>query len=67
MILWSVDDSQLIRCSIELPEQGLHLRDHSFYADDLARIDFAGNGREYADWGIHDFLETKGIVGNGPE
>jgi aldehyde dehydrogenase (NAD+) len=27
----------------------------------------SGNGREYADWGIHDFLETKGIVGNGAE
>ncbi len=27
----------------------------------------SGNGREYADWGIHDFLETKGIIGNGEE
>ncbi|QGP81265.1 Hsp70 family protein [Sphingobium sp. CAP-1] len=45
---WSVDDSQLIRCSIELPEQGLHLRDHSFYMDDLARVDFATHGRSYA-------------------
>ncbi|MDO5371583.1 aldehyde dehydrogenase family protein, partial [Paracoccus sp. (in: a-proteobacteria)] len=25
----------------------------------------SGNGREYADWGIHDFLELKGIVGFG--
>ena len=25
----------------------------------------SGNGREYADWGIHDFLEVKGIVGFG--
>lgn len=25
----------------------------------------SGNGREYADWGIHDFLEIKGIVGHG--
>jgi aldehyde dehydrogenase (NAD+) len=25
----------------------------------------SGNGREYADWGIHDFLEVKGIVGHG--
>ena len=25
----------------------------------------SGNGREYADWGIDDFLETKGIVGYG--
>jgi aldehyde dehydrogenase (NAD+) len=25
----------------------------------------SGNGREYADWGIHDFLEVKGIVGWG--
>jgi aldehyde dehydrogenase (NAD+) len=23
----------------------------------------SGNGREYAEWGIHDFLEIKGIVG----
>jgi aldehyde dehydrogenase (NAD+) len=23
----------------------------------------SGNGREYADWGIHDFLEVKGIIG----
>ncbi len=23
----------------------------------------SGNGREYADWGIHDFLEIKGICG----
>jgi aldehyde dehydrogenase (NAD+) len=27
----------------------------------------SGNGREYADWGIHDFLETKSIVGYGKE
>ncbi|MDY0884810.1 aldehyde dehydrogenase family protein [Dongia soli] len=27
----------------------------------------SGNGREYADWGIHDFLEVKGIVGYGEE
>jgi aldehyde dehydrogenase (NAD+) len=25
----------------------------------------SGNGREYADWAIHDFLEIKGIVGYG--
>jgi len=25
----------------------------------------SGNGREYADWGIHDFLEVKGIAGYG--
>jgi aldehyde dehydrogenase (NAD+) len=25
----------------------------------------SGNGREYADWGIHDFLEVKGIIGHG--
>ena len=25
----------------------------------------SGNGRECADWGIHDFLEVKGIVGYG--
>ena len=25
----------------------------------------SGNGREYADWGIHDFIEIKGIVGYG--
>ena len=25
----------------------------------------SGNGREYADWGIHDFLETKSVVGYG--
>jgi aldehyde dehydrogenase (NAD+) len=23
----------------------------------------SGNGREYADWGLHDFLEIKGVVG----
>ncbi|WP_342620703.1 aldehyde dehydrogenase family protein [Rhodoferax sp. GW822-FHT02A01] len=27
----------------------------------------SGNGREYADWGIHDFLEIKGIVGYGAQ
>ena len=27
----------------------------------------SGNGREYADWAIHDFLETKGIVGWGAD
>jgi aldehyde dehydrogenase (NAD+) len=27
----------------------------------------SGNGREYADWGIHDFLEVKGIVGFGQD
>lgn len=25
----------------------------------------SGNGREYADWAIHDFLEIKGIIGHG--
>src|SRR5215471_7957718 len=25
----------------------------------------SGNGREYADWGLHDFLEIKGIIGYG--
>ncbi|MCB1479646.1 MAG: aldehyde dehydrogenase family protein [Rhodobiaceae bacterium] len=25
----------------------------------------SGNGREYADWGIHDFVETKAMVGYG--
>ncbi len=25
----------------------------------------SGNGREYADWGIHDYCEVKGIVGYG--
>lgn len=24
----------------------------------------SGNGREFADWGIHEFLETKALVGN---
>jgi aldehyde dehydrogenase (NAD+) len=27
----------------------------------------SGNGREYADWGIHDFLEVKGIIGYGAD
>ena len=27
----------------------------------------SGNGREYADWGIHDFCEVKGIVGYGED
>jgi hypothetical protein len=27
----------------------------------------SGNGREYADWAIHDFLEVKGIIGYGTE
>ena len=25
----------------------------------------AGNGREYSEWGIHEFLEVKAIVGYG--
>lgn len=45
---WSVDDNQLIRASVELPGCGLHLSDHSFYADDLAHIDFATDGRRFA-------------------
>lgn len=27
----------------------------------------SGNGREYADWGMHDYLEVKGIIGFGSE
>jgi aldehyde dehydrogenase (NAD+) len=27
----------------------------------------SGNGREYSDWGIHEFLEIKGIVGYGKD
>lgn len=45
---WSVDDNQLIRASIELPGCGLHLQDHSFYADELAHIDFGRDGRQFA-------------------
>lgn len=45
---WSVDDNQLIRASVELPGCGLHLTDHSFYVDDLARIDFGADGRQFA-------------------
>jgi aldehyde dehydrogenase (NAD+) len=26
----------------------------------------SGNGRENAEWGIHDFLEVKAIIGYGP-
>jgi aldehyde dehydrogenase (NAD+) len=26
----------------------------------------SANGREYAEWGIHDFLEVKAIIGYGP-
>jgi aldehyde dehydrogenase (NAD+) len=26
----------------------------------------SGNGREYADWGISDYLEIKGVIGFGP-
>jgi aldehyde dehydrogenase (NAD+) len=25
----------------------------------------SGNGREYADWGMHDYLETKALIGHG--
>ncbi len=25
----------------------------------------SGNGREYADWGLHDFLEIKALIGHG--
>lgn len=62
---WSVDDSQLIRCSIELPDHALHLRDHSFYMDDLARIDFAAHGRAYATDAIgrvHHKIDESGEV-----
>lgn len=49
MILhWSVDDSQLLKASVELPACGLHLKDHSFYVDDLARIDFGADGDRFA-------------------
>lgn len=27
----------------------------------------SGNGREYADWGIHDFCEVKALIGYGGE
>jgi len=27
----------------------------------------SGNGREYADWGIHDFAEVKALIGLGAE
>ncbi len=31
----------------------------------LRRYKLSGNGREYANWGIHDFCEVKSIVGWG--
>jgi len=45
---WSIDHSQLIRCSVELPDHDLHLKDHSFYVDEMAKVDFATNGKQYA-------------------
>jgi molecular chaperone DnaK len=51
-IHWSVDESQLLLCSVELPQQGLHLDDRNFYVDSLARLDFAANGRQLADEAI---------------
>ena len=45
---WSVDDNQLIRASVQLPACGLHLKDHCFYADDLAHIDFGRDGKRFA-------------------
>ncbi len=62
---WSIDDSQLIRCSIELPEQGLHLRDHSFYVDDLGKVDFARDGRAFASRALakaEDVLEATALA-----
>lgn len=48
-----------------------HLRAGTIYINDPAWDLFApfggfkqsGNGREYADWGLHDFTEVKGVCG----
>lgn len=46
---WSVDESQLLSCSVELPRQGLHLDDRNFYVDRFALVDFGTSGPALAD------------------
>lgn len=49
LLHWELNDSQNIKCSLEIPSQSIALENHNFYVNELAELDFGeNNGRELA-------------------
>ncbi len=60
----SVEEARPIARRLRAGTVNLNYPDWDLYAP-FGGYKQSGNGREYADWGIHDFCEVKGIVGHG--
>ncbi|MBL8577323.1 MAG: aldehyde dehydrogenase family protein [Mesorhizobium sp.] len=60
----NIDHARSIASRIRAGQISINYPDWDLYAP-FGGYKQSGNGREYADWAIHDFLEIKGIIGYG--
>ncbi|MEQ1942052.1 aldehyde dehydrogenase family protein [Mesorhizobium sp. VNQ89] len=60
----NIDHARAIASRIRAGQVSINYPDWDLYAP-FGGYKQSGNGREYADWAIHDFLEIKGIIGYG--
>jgi len=60
----NIDHARAIAARIRAGQISINYPDWDLYAP-FGGYKQSGNGREYADWAIHDFLEIKGIIGYG--
>jgi len=60
----NIDNARRVARQLRAGQVNLNYPDWDTYAP-FGGYKQSGNGREYADWAIHDFLEVKGVVGHG--
>ncbi|MBX3584902.1 MAG: aldehyde dehydrogenase family protein [Rhizobiaceae bacterium] len=60
----NIEHARAIASRIRAGQVSINYPDWDLYAP-FGGYKQSGNGREYADWAIHDFLEIKGIIGYG--
>lgn len=60
----NIDHARSIASRIRAGQISINYPEWDLYAP-FGGYKQSGNGREYADWAIHDFLEIKGIIGYG--
>ena len=59
-----VNAVELLQRQLRAGQVNINYPDWDIYAP-FGGYKQSGNGREYADWGIHDFLEVKALIGYG--